>query len=66
MKKIKDRVDYLEKRVDDLENIMIRVKSGELEIERSIRTHNLIRMIINYLGITIKDKEYYTIAKKDK
>ncbi len=64
-KKLRDRLCYLERRIERTDKIVIRMKSGSREIEEEMGTRNLIRMIMDYLGITVEDKEY-SIVKKEK
>ena len=66
IKELRDKVNYLEKRIDDIEKIGIWIKSGKIEIEERIDTHYLIKMIMDYLGITIRDRDKYEIVNKEK
>jgi len=65
-KELIERLEYLEKKVEDVENIGIWIKSGKIEIEERIDVHYLIGMIMDYLGITIRDRDKYEIIEKAK
>ena len=64
-KKLSERLDYLERRIESTDKIVIWMKSGSQEIESEMGIRNLLRLIMDYLEIIIDDKGY-SIVKKEK
>ena len=61
-----EEMEEFEKRIERTDSIVIRMKSGSQEIEKEMGTRNLIRLIMDYLGIVVEDKEYLIVNKEKK